>query len=219
METVKQVKNILILTEGDANKLATWSNVPYFLSTTLEKKGYNVARVDFSVWSLLKKIWNHTVSPLLDLFYPTHAYQFERTGFYNWFAERKIENAIKSKGDIDLIIIMNYSFYNKWNNVPTITFSDWSYDYYIKSRCQREPYFFEKNYIARQLEAFKRNFLIISLFKQCADWIKKQIPTANVKFLGNNVINMVQRPSLDYNSIINKKRIIYQYYLLVQNII
>ena len=80
-----RTKSIYIFTEGDSNELATWSNVPYFLSTTLEKKGYNVIRVDFSVWNLLKKIWNHTVSPLLDIFYPTHAYQFERTWLYNWF--------------------------------------------------------------------------------------------------------------------------------------
>lgn len=206
METVKQVKNILILTEGDANKLATWSNVPYFLSTTLEKKGYNVARVDFSVWSLLKKIWNHTVSPLLDLFYPTHAYQFERTGFYNWFAERKIGNAIKNAKDVDLIIIISFSYYNKWNKVPTIAFCDWSYDYLIRVRNQREPYFFERKYIKRQTWAFKKNFLVISLFKNAADYIKKQISTANVRFLGDNVINMLKCPSSDYNSTINRKK-------------
>lgn len=201
-----RTKSIYIFTEGDSNELATWSNVPYFLSTTLEKKGYNVIRVDFSVWNLLKKIWNHTVSPLLDIFYPTHAYQFERTWLYNWFAERKIGNVVKKARNIDLIIIMNFSFYNKWNNVPTITFSDWSYDYYIRIRCQRKPYFFEKNYIERRSEAFKRNFLIVSLFKQCADYIKNRIPTANVKFLGNNVVNMIQRPPSNYKSVINQKR-------------
>ena len=47
-----RTKTIFIFTEGDSNKLAVWSNVPYFLSTTLEKKGYNVVRVDFSVWKL-----------------------------------------------------------------------------------------------------------------------------------------------------------------------
>lgn len=198
--------NITIFTDGDATKLSTWSNVPYFLSTTLENKGHIVNRVNTSSFALLRKLYNHTFSKFLNLFYPNHAYQFERTKIYNWLVDRKIQHQIRKTSEVDLFIIMDFSFYNKCNNIPTITFSDWSYEYYIKDRCKREPYFFENSYLKRQDEALKKATVVISLFERCANYIKQQCPTSNVKFLGGNVINMMRKPALQQNEIIKLKK-------------
>ncbi len=197
---------ITIFTDGDATKLSTWSNVPYFLSTTLENKGHIVNRVNTSSFALFKKLYNHTISKFLNLFYPNHAYQFERTRFYNWIINNKIQKEIRKTDNADLFIIMDFSFYNECNNIPTITFSDWSYEYYIKERCKRNPYFFEYSYLRRQAEALKKATVVVSLFELCANYIKRQSPTSNVKFLGGNVINMMRKPTLHQDKIIEAKR-------------
>ena len=196
---------IYLFTEGDASKLAAWSNVPYFLSTTLEKKGHKVVRVNISAISFVRKVYNHTISRLLEIPFSQHAYQFERTGLYNRLVERKLRRAIMRASDADLFIIMNFSFYNKWNKVPTITFSDWSYDYYIRERCQRQPYFFEKKYLRRQQIAIEHTTMVVSLFKRCAEYMKNQFPTAHVRFLGDNVINMMVEPEGNRDEIIKRK--------------
>ena len=40
------MNEITIFTYGDSNKISTWSNVPYFFTTTLEKKGIIVNRIN-----------------------------------------------------------------------------------------------------------------------------------------------------------------------------
>ncbi len=197
---------ICLFCDGDSSLLSTWSNVPYFLSTTLEKKGNKVHRVNIASLTFFRKLYNHSISKLLNLFYPNHAFQFERTRFYNRIVDRKIQKYMQKSPDADLYIIMDFSFYNKTNSVPTVTFSDWSYDYLIKERFHREPYYFEYKYLFQQLEALEKATLVISLFKLCADYIQKQVPISNVKFLGGNVINMMQEPSKDFQKIIDIKK-------------
>ncbi|MBS5205772.1 MAG: glycosyltransferase [Bacteroides ovatus] len=201
-----EVQKITVFTEGNASSLKTWSNVPYFFTQTLIEQGYNVNKVDISAWNLVRKIYNHSINKILSTLFPTQAYQFERTGLYNYLVERKIERYIKSDNSSDLYIFMTFTFYNKWNSVPSVIFSDWSYDYYIKDRCKRKPYFFEKKYLKKQIESFQNAMLTISLFKGCADYIKKQVPEANVQFLGGNVINSLFQGIMDDERWILNKR-------------
>lgn len=197
---------IYIFTEGDASKLSAWSNVPYFLSTTLEKMGHRVVRVDISTMNFVRKVYNHTISKLLEMLFPQHAYQFERAGVYNRRVEKILKQTMTQASDADLFIIMNFSFYNKWNQVPTITFSDWSYDYYIKVRCKRKPYFFERHYLLRQEEAIEHATVVVSLFEECARYMQKQFSKAHVRFLGGNVVNAMLEPQGEMTDIIERKR-------------
>lgn len=112
-------------------------------------------KVDISAWNLVRKIYNHSINKILSTLFPTQAYQFERSGLYNYLVERKIERYVKSDNSSDLYIFMTFTFYNKWNSVPSVIFSDWSYDYYIRERCKREPYFFEKRYLKSRYSLFK----------------------------------------------------------------
>lgn len=201
-----KLRQITVFTEGDSSKLATWSNVPYFFTETLIEMDYKVNRVNISVWNLVGKIYDHSISQLLCILFPNHAYQFERTPIYNWLVEQKLKKYVEKDKNSDLYVFMSYTFYNKWNKVPSITFSDWSYDYYIKKRCNRTPYFFEHAYLRKQFESFTHTTLIVSLFKGCADYMKQQIPRANVTFIGNNVINIKVLPPTKIESIIKKKQ-------------
>lgn len=201
-----EVQKITVFTEGNASSLKTWSNVPYFFTQTLIEQGYNVNKVDISAWNLVRKIYNHSINKILSTLFPTQAYQFERSGLYNYLVERKIERYVKSDNSSDLYIFMTFTFYNKWNSVPSVIFSDWSYDYYIRERCKREPYFFEKRYLKKQIQSFQNATLTISLFKGCADYIKKQVPEANVQFQGGNVINSLFQGIMDDERWILNKR-------------
>ena len=42
------MKNIVVFTSGDSSNPSTWSNVPFLLTKSLEKKGYNIIRIDIS---------------------------------------------------------------------------------------------------------------------------------------------------------------------------
>lgn len=100
--------------------MKTWSNVPYFFTQTLIEQGYNVNKVDISAWNLVRKIYNHSINKILSTLFPTQAYQFERSGLYNYLVERKIERYVKSDNSSDLYIFMTFTFYNKWNSVPSV---------------------------------------------------------------------------------------------------
>lgn len=202
----KEIREITVFTEGDASSLKTWSNVPYFFTQTLIEQGYKVNRVNIRVLNTWKKIYNHSFNKILNILFPTHAYQFERTSLYNYLVERRIKKVINSDNNSDLYIFMTFTFYNKWNNVPSVIFSDWSYDYYIRERCKREPYFFEKRYLKKQIQSFQNATLIVSLFKGCANYVKKQVPEANVQFLGGNVINSLFQGIMDDERWILNKR-------------
>ena len=46
---MREIKEVIVYSNGDSNDLATWSNVPYFFCRELEKRGIKVDKVDIHV--------------------------------------------------------------------------------------------------------------------------------------------------------------------------
>lgn len=200
------MKKMLFFTYGDSSKPATWSNVPYLFSKTLEQKGIDVIRVNIAPNKYVNALFSKVFLKLLANFYSDHKYSFIRTALYRFFANRIIRKAIKNYKP-DLCFFSNFDFIKPDNNIPTILFSDWTYDILIRERLSRPPYFFEKNFISHQEKAINSADLVISLFEKCAEKMSENYPNANVVFLGGNVVNSLYSGDVIPSELIMKKKI------------
>ena len=183
------MKEILFLTNGDANNANVWSNVPYCFSHSLENKGIVVHRVDYSMNPTITKLYNLVLRRILDgiTFRKLRFPYLRTTRLFKFFAERKIKKAIQQYPQANLCLFMGYGFYNKWNDVPSLLFSDWTTEMDIRKN--RKPNFLEKRIIQQEEEAINNAQYVISLFPICCEEMKKKYPKANIHFLGGNVIN------------------------------
>ncbi|MDG2949978.1 glycosyltransferase family protein [Exercitatus varius] len=200
------MKKILFFTYGDANKPATWSNVPYLFSRTLEKKGIDVIRINIAPNKYINALFSRVLLRLLTFFYPDHKYSFIRMPIYRFFANRVIKKAIKNHQP-DLCFFSNFDFIKPDKNIPTVLFSDWTYDILVRERLSRPPYFFERAFISHQEKAINSADLVISLFEKCAKEMNKVYPNANVVFLGGNVVNSLYNGNIILSELIMKKQI------------
>lgn len=183
------MRDILFFTNGDANNANLWSNVPYCFSRALENKGNIVHRVDYSIPSPFVKFYDLVLRRILDsiTFRKLRFPYVNSTKLFKYFAERKIKRAILQYPQADLCLFMGYRFYNKWNNVPSLLFSDWTTEMDIQKK--RKPNFLEKRIILQEEKAINHAEYVISLFPVCCEEMKRKYPKANIHFLGGNVIN------------------------------
>lgn len=183
------MKEICFFTNGDANDANVWSNVPYCFSHALENQGITVHRIDYSMNPTFMKLYNLVFRRILDgltckkLRFP----YLRTTRLFKFFAERKIKKVILKYPQADLCLFMGYGFYNKWSNVPSLLFSDWTTEMDILKK--RKPNFIEKRIIQQEEEAINHAEYVVSLFPVCCEEMRKKYPKANIHFLGGNVIN------------------------------
>ena len=183
------INRIVFFTNGDANNANVWSNVPYCFSHALENIGITVHRIDFSMPTTFEKFYNLVLRRFFDsiTFRKLRFPYINSTRIFKFFAERKIKKAILQYPQADLCLFMGYGFYNKWNNVPSLLFSDWTTEMDILKK--RKPNFLEKRIIRQEEEAINNSEYVISLFPVCCEEMKKKYTKANIHFLGGNVIN------------------------------
>ena len=200
------MKDILFFCNGDANNANIWSNVPYCFSHALENKGIIVRRIDYSMNSTFVKCYDLVLRRALDgLTFRKLRFPYLRTTrLFRFFAEKKIKKAILQHPNADLCLFMGYGFYNKWNNIPSLLFSDWTTEMDIQKK--RKPNFLEKRMIRQEEEAINRADYVVSLFPVCCEEMKKRYPKANIHFLGGNVINDVSGIRLERREERREKR-------------
>ncbi len=199
------IKEIIYFGYGDSTKASTWSNVPYLLTTTLQKKGIKIRRIDISPNRYISKAWKVLEKIFISPFYPGEVYTFDRTPLFKQLTERKIRKAVKKYSSADYCIFTCFDFYNKFNDIPTLLFCDWTYDILIIDRLKRKPYPFESRYSRQQGEAINSAKCVISLFPVCAETMKKKYPSANIHYLGTNVINSLYEGKLDGDFVVKQK--------------
>ena len=199
------IKKVIFFTYGNSSDVSTWSNIPYLFTKTLEKQNILIQRVDISPSKIMQRIFDKIVVRVIGLLYPKPVYTFDRTKLFASITNRKIKNAVKKDADSDLCIFTTFSFYNQYNDIPTLLLCDWTYDILIKERLGRKLYFFEKWVSKREVEAITNSKIVISLFPECASTMKLLYPTANIHYLGSNVINTLYSGKLDSEEIIRNK--------------
>ncbi len=196
----KQLKEITVLCEqGDSAKLSTWSNVPYFLTTTLEKRGIKVNRVNLHpgtcrLHKLFYKLWNVFSKGIFRNKY----YTYRRTGIYFYLTERKIRHAIRQYPDSNAFLFTTYNVSSKpFIDKPVMLFGDWTADYearFFKGLKPSELPYHEKKFIKRQNRNIETADCVVCLFPGMAKDMQTVYKNRNIHYIGN-VVNALYEPS------------------------
>jgi glycosyltransferase involved in cell wall biosynthesis len=192
------IKEVIFFSIGDSTKASTWSNVPYLFCKEIENRGIIARRIDLEDKSSFKYLFNRVIYKLSK----KTTYYYERSWIFRIKALMKIKKAVKKYNKADICIFCTYGFYNKYSNIPSLLFCDWSYSILLKDRYHKKPNFLEKTYVSRENRAILSSQIVISLFPECALKMKRELPNANIYYLGSNVVNSF------YNGIIDEKEII-----------
>ncbi|QIY82126.1 glycosyltransferase [Chryseobacterium sp. NEB161] len=200
------VNKVIFFTYGDSSDASTWSNVPYLFTKTLRDKGITVYDVNLAGNKWLRRFFDRIIVPVFSIFFPDHQYSFSRSRILRLINNYKIKNSVKKHSNADLCIFTNFDYYNKFTDIPTLLFCDWTYDVLINDRLKRKTYFFENWFLSQQKDAIVNAKYVISLFPECAASIKNTYPTANVQYLGSNVINSMFTGILNQDIIEVKKK-------------
>ena len=186
---MKKSKEIIVFTVGDSTKLSTWSNVPYFFTTALEKKNNKVNRINLQETYFLKLLYFLFFGVFIKLFFPKSNYTYYRSLLNYIDTNRKIKKAYKSFPNSDLAIFLTFSFSSKkYSKKPLLLFGDWTYDHYFNYFSDHKPYRFEKESIKRENSCIESADMIVALFPKIANYMKQTYANKNIYYLGN-VIN------------------------------
>lgn len=197
------MKNIIVFTYGDANNPSTWSNVPYLFTTTLEKKGYNVIKIDISTKQNPLTLFYSLICKIIK---PTTTFYFYRSKINRKIVEKKIKKAVEKYDSIaDLYISISFDFSpSKYTNKKVLLISDWPLEYALEKRYNRKPDFLEKNDIKRRKEVIENATYLISLFKDVTTYMNNNYKNKTV-YLGG-LINSLY-PLKGFDEIENRKYI------------
>lgn len=199
------MKEIILFSYGDANNASSWSNVPYCFSKELERRGIIVRKTNIAPSKWLSKAFSIVICKLLKMRYPLIEYDWTRTSLFAKLTEYKIKRTVEKYSSAECCIFMNFDFCNRYLQIPSILFCDWTYQILIKDRQKRNLYPLEEKFALRQSEAIMRAKLVISLFPCCAKKMEIDYPNANIHCLGGNIINNLCRTPLNLETVINKK--------------
>jgi glycosyltransferase involved in cell wall biosynthesis len=186
---MKNVKEVIVFSVGDSTKISTWSNVPYFFTTTLEKQGIKVNRVNLQESKNLKLLYFFCFGWMVKFFFKKSAYTYYRSALNNWDTNRKIKKAVQEFTHADLHVFLTFSFSSKpYTNKPVVLFGDWTYDHQLNYFAARKPYGFEQRSVNRENTCIENADAVVVLFPKVAAYMKEKYSNKNIHYLGN-VIN------------------------------
>lgn len=193
MEDKKKLQEITVFAYGDSTKISTWSNVPFLLTTTLEKKGIVVNRVNINPSYRAEELFNKTITRLVRLFLPKTDYSYFRSFLFRLETELKIRKAINQNPNSDAFLFMCFDFSaSKFTKKISVNFGDWTYERYITYFLNKKPDMLEKRFVLAQEKVIEQSAFTIALFPGMAESLQLN-GHRNVKYLGN-VINSIQEP-------------------------
>lgn len=197
------IKEIIMFCYGDSHNASTWSNVPFLMGRELEQHGITIHRVDISINNILTRVVNRLIRLWLMATGNKNnsEYGFIRSGLYRLFVEQKIARTVKSHPKADYCIFLCFDFYNKFSEIPSLIFSDWTYQMLIEERRNRPIDRFDRKFIAQQEEALTKAYVVLPLFSTTFTKLRLKHPKANVYHPGFNVINCMNHGLLNRDKI------------------
>ncbi len=184
------LKEITVLSQGDANSSKTWSNIPFYLVAALKQEGYKVNTYDVTPSNPLKIFIDKIFCRLLrHSFLPGTTYSYDRTNAFQRAVGKHLKRAVNSFPNTDLFISTSFSFLpSDYTDKPCALLCDWTYEYWIRHFKKRTPDVFELRGIAIQEAVIKKADYVFSLFPDIAEYMKNKHSLHNIYYLGN-VIN------------------------------
>lgn len=185
------INEITCFTWGDSAHPKTWSNVPYFLTKTLEARGIKVNRINLETNNRFISFICAVVRKFYKVFFKKNIYyDYTRTLFADRVTNQLIKKAIKQYSSTDLFISISFSFngMKKYTKKKCFMFCDWTIEYAIDHFEDRSPIWLEKLAIERQNKLLLSSDANISLFPDVQEYYKTKNSKFKFEYLGN-VIN------------------------------
>jgi len=200
------MKEVNVYTNGEPEKLSTFSNVPYFFIQSLRKLNIKVNPINIEPNAVWGKNWNRFILRLIRLIIPNSMFAYDRTTLNDWDTRRKIRKAVKeypnSQAEIFLTFIANAKGISK---APTVLLSDWNYEYVIEHFWEKKPDFFQKRAIRRQDKLMNDSDHIFFLFPGSMRIMQEKYKNPQIHYLGN-FVNCLLEPKKSQESIEKKKQ-------------
>ena len=197
-----RIRTVNVFTAGDSRDLSVWSNIPWLLCRTLEKRGCRVNRIAYprdEGWlrgGLLAAdwIWRRLRRDEKGRLYAK---------LYYALVDRTVRRAsMKYPADLD---ITPFNCGNAYSPQPTVLLGDWTQEYLYRTRLGRQPAGYQKYYAARQDEVIERSDCVVSLFARCAADMRGRYRNPHIYHLGRNVVNDVCDSALDLEEALRAK--------------
>lgn len=195
------MKEITVFTQGDASLASTWSNVPYFFTTTLESKGYKINRINVNTTGLLQRIYDKIFCRILrHSILPHTTFCYERSYLNYLTVNRLMQKAVHNHPDSVCFISTSFSFSpKKFTGKPCILFCDWTYAYFVTHFNHKKPDFLENAAIRRQDDLIESVDYIFTLFPDVAHYMKDYYHNSHIAYLGNVINSEESSTQTDFN--------------------
>lgn len=169
-----------------------------------EQNNIVVNRVDISSNRYVRGILDRLVfRPFSKLF--GRGYNYERTPMARFFAKRIVKKNVTRYKSSDFCVFLTFDYVNKYNNIPSLLFSDWTYRMKVEDREQRLPSKIEKLYIKYEDSVIESADIVLPMFSESYKKMIASCPAANIKNIELNVINNMYGDPVVEDDIVNKK--------------
>lgn len=169
---MREIKEVIVYSNGDSNDLATWSNVPYFFCRELEKRGIKVDRVNIhvnkdSALSIVSRLLTKFKKKLIKLQKGTDTmYRYNKSSYYYNQVLNKMKAGRRSYPEADAEIAFDLMNINK-SDIPFVMIGDWTIDYRLRNKYHRLPDKYEQSLIDRQFSNLSKADMVVSIFPGC----------------------------------------------------
>lgn len=207
---MKSIKTVNIFTQGDSNKPATFSNVPYSLSNSIEKLGVQVNKIDILpdnnwVFRGYTKIWDKYLRKIISRIFKKNIYSIDRSLFYRYLVKQKIKKAIKLNQKADFNIFLTFSYTSSYFKIPSLLLCDYTYEYYIKNILKRKPNFLEKTFIRYEKKIISKSERVVCIFSYITSYMNSKYDK-EIHYLGGVGLNLVSQDTLIESSVLENKK-------------
>lgn len=183
------IREIVVFTNGDSRKPGTWSNVPFFFTQTLEKKGIIVRRVNLNAPAVFRFIFKYFISVIIKVFEKATTYTVLRSGIHYSLAMWKIRVSdwVFPNADIFLFLTASYDA-TPYTKKRVVLFCDWTYEHDLEFFKRKKPDQWEKSAMKRENRAIENAFSVFCLFPSISNKMVIRYKNPNIFYIGN-VIN------------------------------
>lgn len=201
--TGKEIHTVNVYTAGDSRDLSVWSNIPWLLCRTLERRGCKVNRIAYPRDEGLLRVFLLAADWICR--HLDHRYEKGRlyARIYYALVDRTVRKASrKYPADLD---ITPFNCGNAYAPQPTLLLGDWTQEYLYRTRLGCRPQGYQKYYAARQDRVIEHSDGVVSLFARCAEDMREHYDNPYIYHLGRNVVNDVCDFPFDLEAICRTK--------------
>ena len=168
---MREIKEVIVYSNGDSNDLATWSNVPYFFCRELEERGIKVDMVNIHVnkdssMSLVIRLFSKMKKKLIELSKGAGTmYRYNKSSYYYDQVIKKMKEGRKSYPEADTEIA--FDLMNNKSDIPFVMIGDWTIEYRLRNKYHHLPDKYEQSLIDRQFSNLSKADMVVSIFPGC----------------------------------------------------